>query len=67
MWDFSGVGVTGAIGLIFVGIVFLILMPVAARMRTKGKTKEQQRSEYFEDYDKRMNEFRQKPSRKKKR
>lgn len=63
----EGLGITGAIGAIFIGVVFLVLMPLAARVRTKGKSKEQQRSEYFNDYDRRMNEFRVKPSRKKKR
>lgn len=63
----EGLGITGAIGAIFIGVVFLVLMPLAARVRTKGKSKGQQRSEYFNDYDRRMNEFRVKPSRKKKR
>ncbi len=63
----EGLGITGAIGAIFVGIVFLVLMPLAARMRTKGRSKEQQRSEYFDAYDKRMDAYRKKASRKKKR
>lgn len=57
----------GAVGMIFIGVVFLILVPVAARMRTNGKSKEQQRSEFFQDYDKRMDEFRQSKKSKKKR
>jgi|InofroStandDraft_1065614.scaffolds.fasta_scaffold121431_1 hypothetical protein len=57
----------GAIGLIFVGVVFLILVPVTARMRTHGKSKEEQRSEYFERYDKRMDEFRRQEKAKRKR
>lgn len=48
----------GAIGLIFVGIVFLVLVPVAARYRTHGKSKEDQRIEFFEDYDRRMQKYR---------
>ena len=57
----------GAIGLIFVGAVFLILVPGTARMRTHGKSKEEQRSEYFERYDKRMDEFRRQEKAKRKR
>lgn len=49
----------GAVGLIFVGVVFLILVPVTARFRTHGKSKEVQRMELFQDYDARMDEFRQ--------
>lgn len=63
----EAVGASAGIGAIFVGIVFLILMPIAQRVRTKGKSKEEQRAEVFEAYDKRMDEFRQKPSKKKKR
>ncbi len=57
----------GAVGMIFIGVVFLILVPLTARMRTHGKSKEQQRSEFFQDYDKRMDEFRQSKKGKKKR
>lgn len=48
----------GSVGLIFVGVVFLVLVPVAARYRTHGKSKEDQRIEFYEDYDKRMQKFR---------
>ncbi len=57
----------GAVGLIFIGVVFLILVPVAARMRTHGKSREQQRSEFFQSYDARMDEFRQSKKKGKKR
>ena len=56
-----------AVGMIVIGIVFLVLVPVTARMRTHGKPKEQQRSEFFQDYDKRMDEFRQSEKSKRKR
>lgn len=56
-----------AVGMIFIGIVFLVLVPVTARMRTHGKSKEQQRSEFYQDYDKRMDEFRQSEKSKRKR
>lgn len=46
-----------AVGMIFIGVVFLILVPVAARMRTHGKSKEQQRSEFYADYEKKMEEY----------
>ena len=49
---------SGAVGLVFVGIVFLILVPITYKMRTKGKSKEQQRSEYYQDYEKRMERYR---------
>lgn len=50
---------TGAIGFIFIGVVFLILVPVTAHMRTHGRSEEVQRMEFFQDYDKRMDELRQ--------
>lgn len=56
-----------AVGLIFIGAVFLILVPVAARMRTHGKSKEQQRSEFYADYEKRMDAYMAQEGRKKKR
>ena len=46
-----------AVGMIFIGAVFLILVPVAAKMRTGGKSKEVQRSELYADYEKRMEEY----------
>jgi hypothetical protein len=49
----------GAVGLIFIGIVFLILVPVAAKYRTHGKSREQQRLEFYEDYDARMEQYKQ--------
>lgn len=57
----------GAVGLIFIGAVFLILVPVAARMRTGGKSKEQQRSEFYADYEKRMDEYMVQENKRKKR
>lgn len=53
----------GAVGLIFIGIVFLILVPVTSYFRTHGKSKEDQRIEFYEDYDKRMQKYRMKGKR----
>lgn len=51
-------GGAAAIGLIFIGIVFLILVPVTRYFRTHGKSRETQRTELFEDYDEQMKKYR---------
>lgn len=48
----------GFIGAIIVGIAFLAMAAIVGRRLDKGKTREQRLHERFEEYDRKMEEFR---------
>ena len=49
---------SGFIGTIIVGIAFLAMAAIVGRRLNKGKTREQRLHERFEEYDRKMDEFR---------
>ena len=49
---------SGFIGTIIVGIAFLAMAAIVGRRLNKGKTREQRLHERYEEYDRRMDEFR---------
>ena len=49
---------SGFIGTIVVGITFLAMTAIVGRRLNKGKTREQRMRERFEEYDRKMDEFR---------
>ena len=49
---------SGFVGTIIVGIAFLALATIVGRRLNKGKTREQRMRERFEEYDRKMDEFR---------
>ncbi|GAA6488332.1 hypothetical protein [Gordonibacter urolithinfaciens] len=49
---------SGFIGTIVVGIAFLAMAAIVGRRLNKGKTREQRLHERFEEYDRKMDEFR---------
>ena len=48
----------GFVGTIIVGIAFLAMATIVGRRLNKGKTREQRMRERFEEYDRKMDEFR---------
>ena len=49
---------SGFIGTIVVGIAFLAMAAIVGRRLNKGKTREQRLHERYEEYDRKMDEFR---------
>ena len=49
---------SGFIGTIIVGIAFLAMAAIVGRRLNKGKTREQRLHERYEEYDRKMDEFR---------
>ena len=49
---------SGFVGTIIVGIAFLAMAAIVGRRLNKGKTREQRLHERFEEYDRKMDEFR---------
>ena len=49
---------SGFIGTIVVGITFLAMAAIVGRRLNKGKTREQRLHERYEEYDRKMDEFR---------
>ena len=49
---------SGFVGTIIVGIAFLAMAAIVGRRLHKGKTREQRMRERFEEYDRKMDEFR---------
>ena len=49
---------SGFIGTIIVGIAFLAMAAIVGRRLNTGKTREQRLHERYEEYDRKMDEFR---------
>lgn len=49
---------SGFVGTIIVGIAFLAMAAIVGRRLNKGKTREQRLHERYEEYDRKMDEFR---------
>ena len=49
---------SGFIGTIIVGIAFLAMAAIVGRRLNKGKTREQRLHERYEEYDRKIGEFR---------